>query len=85
MRKIWIMAYAIVLCVAFTACHESETVQCDDTLKQLVMFSEKSGWAVSAENEILITEKGGQEFSPIRQITDFNIVTDGFINAAYCP
>lgn len=83
MRKILIMAYAIVLCVVFTACHESEIVQCDDTLKQLVMFNEKSGWAVSAGNEILITENGVQEFNPIRQITDINIVTDGFINAAF--
>jgi len=47
------------------------------------MFNEKSGWAVSAENEILITENGVQEFRPVHQITDINIVTDGFVNAAF--
>ncbi len=67
---------------------EREAVDCKAidsiyTFKQIYMYGEQSGWALTTENELLFTEEGIESFSVVRKIDGINAATDGFLSASF--
>lgn len=63
--------------------NDAQSVSCPYPLRQLAMFDEKTGWALSLENEVLFTENGIEHFSPVRSINYINTAADRFASAAF--
>ncbi len=72
-------------CFSLTACSPKgyKSVVCPYKLKQLHMCSANSAWGLSCENEILFTENGLENFTPVRTLENVNRSTDGYANAAF--
>lgn len=51
--------------------------------KQIQMFDENTGWALTEDNEILFTESGIKDFAVKKEFADMEKSTDGFINADF--
>lgn len=51
-------------------------------LKQIKMYDDSVGWAISLENEILFTNSGVENFFPIKTIKNISQIND-FLNATF--
>lgn len=52
-------------------------------LKQITMFDKKTGWALTAENEVLYTSSGTDNFQGVHKVEKANQNTDYFVNACF--
>lgn len=93
MRKInWILFLTVILCMTGCGTDESENgqgagealscrqVDCAYALKQIGMFNGETGWALSAENEMLFTREGAGNFTVVREIGETG---ESFVNASF--
>ncbi|MDE7272762.1 MAG: hypothetical protein K2N95_06815 [Lachnospiraceae bacterium] len=62
---------------------DAQSVSCPYPLRQLTMYDEKTGWALSMENEILFTENGIGHFEPVRSLENADSASDRFASAAF--
>lgn len=58
-------------------------IDCPYPLKQLYMCDAYKGWAVSAENEVLYTDSGIEDFAPVKKLEHISSASDSFVNAAF--
>lgn len=58
-------------------------VSCPYPLKQLQLFTNGTGWALSMENEILYTESGIKGFKSVKSLENVHDVYDHFANAVF--
>ncbi len=61
----------------------SRVEECSFSLKQISLFDEKTGWALSSENQVLFTEDGPESFSVIREIPGTGSQMPGPVSAAF--
>lgn len=71
----------ISICLFLSGCSGSSYDV--DTFKQLTMVDEQTGWALSAENEVLYTQSGTNRFSCVHKITDLSHASDGYADAYF--
>ena len=60
-----------------------ERTACPVLLKQLSLYSNKTGWGLSLDNEILYTTQGLEAFEPVKTLDGLNPASDGYVNAAF--
>lgn len=91
MRKITIAIILFVLLTCIAGCATDtekeflvlKQISCPYQIKQIYMENTYKGWAVSTENEVLITDNGIEGFTVIKTIEGINPATDEFVNAAF--
>lgn len=47
------------------------------------MCDAHTGWAISEDNQVLYTDNGVENFTPIKTLENISSATDGFVNAAF--
>lgn len=93
-KGLHILAAAFILTVGIgtlTGCSASgdnqliKTAQTDSPyqLKQIYMCDAHTGWAISEDNQVLYTDNGVENFTPIKTLENISSATDGFVNAAF--
>ena len=60
-----------------------ERTACPYPLKQLSLYSGKTGWGLSLDNEILYTTQGLEALEPVKTLDGLNPASDGFANAVF--
>lgn len=60
-----------------------ERTACPYPLKQLSLYSGKTGWGLSLNNEILYTTQGLEALEPVKTLDGLNPASDGFANAVF--
>lgn len=83
LKKYFIILLIIILSAVLISCWKESSLKCSYPLKQIMMCDAETGWALSIENEILFTQNGIENFKPIKQMTDINEYTDGFMSASF--
>lgn len=53
------------------------------SLKQITMFDQKKGWALTSENEVLYTDSGIDNFQSVHKVETVDQNTDYFVNACF--
>lgn len=87
--RIAIIHFALIICIAGCGADtkkdflDFKQINSPYQLKQIYMQNTYKGWAVSTENEVLITDNGIEEFTVVKTIEGINPATDAFVNAAF--
>ncbi len=87
MKRLCIFFSLFILFFSLTGCAKSTDkyvmVDVPYQLKNISMYDANNGWALSMENEILFTDNGIKNFTPIWKFDDLNKAGDYFIDVCF--
>lgn len=80
------LIYMILICCLLpVSCSsiEHKSVSCPYPLRQISMYTQKTGWGLSLEGEVLFTENGIEHFKQVRNLKNTASASDRFASAAF--
>lgn len=87
MKKIYVTVVSLLLICCFTNCGKSSAklvkAEIPWQLKDISMYDENQGWALTNENEILFTDSGIDNFSPVWKLEGVSAAADYFVDVCF--
>ena len=54
-----------------------------NSFKEISMFDDQAGWALTGENEVFYTENGVEDFQSVHKVETADAITDYFVDACF--
>lgn len=82
------MNLLVVLCVCLLSGCRSQQINIAQIdipyeLKEISMCCEEKGWALTAQNEVLFTDSGVEDFAPVRKLDGVSSENDGAVDVCF--